>query len=193
MFHITHSSFRQLFDSQFDPLCRFLVYYTTDHMVIEEVVQDVFVKLWEERNILQIGSIKTYLFTSARNRMLNRLRDEKRRYTLFEQWVQHEVEKGHGEECFDIDEFVQIVQSAIDTLPEKCRIIFDLSKKEKLTYKQIAERLDLSIKTVENQMGIALRKIREHLSLFYPRIGSTLFLIICDLFPEYLEINSSGR
>ena len=180
-FQITHSSFRQLFDGHFEPLCRFLKYYTTNRATIEEVVQDVFVKLWEDREVLQISSVKTYLYTSARNRMLNYIRDEKRRNTLLEQWVQSETEKNCGEECFDIDEFSERVQNAINSLPEKCREIFELSKKKNLTYKQIAEKLDISVKTVETQMGIALRKIRENLSAFYPRISQSLFLFIYKL------------
>ena len=177
IFHITHSSFRQLFDRQFYPLCQFLSYYTTDRMVIEELVQDVFVKLWEDRHILQIKTVNAYLYTSARNRMLNHIRDEKKRNILLEQWVQHEMTK-EGEECFNIEEFNQNVQKAVEILPQKCRKIFDLSKKEKFTYKQIAEHLDISVKTVETQMGIALRKIREHLSAFYPQISNTLFLFL---------------
>ena len=168
MFRITHTSFRQLFDSQFEPICRFLTYYTSNRATIEEVVQEVFIKLWEDREVLQIESIKTYLFTSARNRMLNYIRDEKRRHAILEQWVQHENEKNSGEECFDIEDFSQKIQTAIENLPEQCRKIFDLSKKSGLTYKQIAQQLNISVKTVETQMGIALRKIRGHLSMFYP-------------------------
>jgi len=168
MFRITHLSFRQLYDCHFDSICRFLAYYTTNRVTIEEVVQEVFVKLWEDREILKIESIKTYLYTSARNRMLNYLRDEKRRYMLLEQWIQHETGKEQGEECFDLDEFSQRVQKAIDSLPDKCREIFDMSKKEGFTYKHIAEKLNISVKTVETQMGIALRKIREQLATFYP-------------------------
>ena len=170
VFHITQASFRQLFDHMFEPLCLFLTYYSADRMIIEEVVQDVFIKLWEDRDVLRIESVKAYLYTSARNRMLNYIRDEKRRNTLLEQWVQHEIDKRQGEECFDINEFTQRIQNAIDTLPDKCRNIFNLSKKEMLTYKQIAERLDISVKTVEKQMSIALRKIREQLSMFYVRL-----------------------
>ena len=178
VFQITHSSFRQLFDKQFDPLCQFLSYYTTNRMIIEEVVQDVFVKLWEERDDLKIQSVKSYLYTSARNRMLNHIRDEKRRSMLFEQWVQHEMNKAAGEDCFEIEEFDQRIKAAVGSLPDKCREIFVLSKKKKLTYKQIAEYLDISIKTVETQMGIALRKIREDLSAYYPRITNSLFLFL---------------
>ena len=166
-FHITRTSFRQLYELHFEALCRFLSCYTHDCMIIEEIVQDVFVKLWEDRDVLQIESVKSYLYTSARNRMLNHIRDQKRNNILFEQWVQHEIENRRGKECFDMEEFSQRVQGAIDTLPEKCRQIFELSKTENLTYKQIAERLGISIKTVETQMGIALRKIREYLSVYY--------------------------
>ena len=169
LFHITRSSFRQLYDLHFDSLCRFLTYYSNDRMMIEEVVQDVFVRLWEGRETLQIESIKTYLFTSARNKMLNCIRDRKRSNIFMEQWVQHEMEKRQGEECFDLDEFSSRAQAAIKTLPDKCRQIFNLSKTNNLTYKQIAKKLDISVKTVETQMGIALRKIREHLSSYYPR------------------------
>ena len=169
-FHITQTSLRHLFEQHFEPLCRFLAYYTTDHMMIEDVVQDVFVNMWEKRDELQIESVKTYLYASARNRMLNSIREEKRQNTLLEQWVQSEMEKKRGEECFDIDEFTQRVEIAIDNLPDKCRKIFNLSKKRNLTYRQIAGQLDISVKTVETQMGIALRKIREQLSVYYPRI-----------------------
>ena len=167
-FNITHNSLRQLFEQHFDPLCRFLACYTSDHMTIEDVVQDVFVNMWEKREELQIESPKTYLYSSARNRMLNYLREEKRQNTLLEQWVQSELEKKQGEECFNIDEFSRLAEIAIDNLPDKCRQIFNLSKKRNLTYKQIAGKLDISIKTVESQMGIALRKIREQLSVYYP-------------------------
>ena len=136
-------------------------------MMIEDVVQDVFVNMWEKRDELQIESVKEYLYTSARNRMLNCLREMKRQNTLLEQWVQSEMEKKKGEECFNIDEFSQRVETAIDNLPDKCKQIFNLSKKRNLTYKQIARQLDISIKTVESQMGIALRKIREQLSVYY--------------------------
>ena len=168
-FNITQASLRQLFEQHFDPLCRFLACYTSDHMTIEDVVQDVFVNMWEKRNELQIESAKNYLYVSARNRMLNHFREEKRQNALLEQWVQSEMENKQSEECFNIDEFLQRVDIAVDNLPDKCRQIFNLSKKRNLTYKQIALQLDISIKTVESQMGIALRKIREQLAVYYPQ------------------------
>jgi len=169
MKNITHSSLRQLFNQHFTPLCRFLAYYTSDRMTIEDVVQDVFVNMWEKREELQIESLTAYLYSSARNRMLNYIKEEKRQNVLFEQWVQDEIEMKRGEECFNIDEFSQRVELAIDSLPDKCKQIFNLSKKRKLTYKQIAGHFNISLKTVESQMGIALRKIREQLTVYYPQ------------------------
>ncbi len=174
-FHITHESLKELFDKYFESLCRYLSYFTSNSMIVEEVVQDVFIRLWEERESLKIESIKTYLFTAAHNRMLNYIRNEKRYQTLIEQWTLHEQQKNGSGECFDIQEFSERVQNAIDSLPEKCRRIFDMGKKEGMTYRQIAEELDISVKTVETQMGIALRKIREYLSAFYPQ-SCILFL-----------------
>ena len=170
LFEITESSIWKLNDLHIDSLCRFLTSYSNDRMKNEEVVQDVFVRLWEGRDTLQIESIKTYLYTSARNIMLNRLRDQKRNNTVMEQWAQQEMENRKGEECFDMGEFLSRSQVAINNLPDKCKQIFILSKQSNLTYKQIAEKLDISVKTVETQMGIALRKIRKHLASFYPRL-----------------------
>ena len=167
-FHITQASLKQLYKQHFEPLCRFLACYTSDSMTIEDVVQDVFVNMWEKRDELQIESETAYLYTSARNRMLNSIRNGRRQNTILEQWVQFELEKKRSVECFNINEFLQQVEKAVDNLPEKCRKIFNLSKKRNFTYKQIAKQLDISVKTVETQMGIALRKIREQLSACYP-------------------------
>ncbi len=175
---INQITFRRLFDEYFEPMCCYLSYYTVNRSIIEEVVQDVFVKLWEERDSLQIESLKTYLYTSARNRVYNYMRNEKRHHTLIEDWAANECEKEKGEDCFDIDEFTQRIDTAIEQLPDKCKLIFTLSKKDQLTYKQIAERLGISIKTVENQMVISLRKIREYLSNYYPKVKKILFLSI---------------
>ncbi|MDR1672254.1 MAG: RNA polymerase sigma-70 factor [Bacteroidales bacterium] len=181
IFLINHASLRQLFDHYFDPLCRYLSYYHPNRMIVEEVVQDVFVKIWNERETLRITSIKAWLFTAARHRMLNHIRDEKRRHTVIEAWIKHESEKTEGEECFNIDEFTQHIQTAVHILPSKCREIFTLGKTENLTYRQIAERLNISVKTVETQMGIALRKIRHYLSDFYPDVRQILWMLVRKL------------
>jgi RNA polymerase sigma-70 factor (ECF subfamily) len=148
-------------------LCRFLSFYTQNAQAVEDIVQEVFLSLWENRNTVEISHIKTYLFQSARNRMLNYLRDEKNRSVLLEQWFEEQMQmrnKNSGAGNFDTGKLLKSVEKAIESLPRKCKEIFILNKIEELSYKKIAETKGISIKTVENQMGIALKKIRQFLS-----------------------------
>jgi len=166
-FAITPKSFRKLFDLYYEPLCRSLNYYTRDAQAIEEIVQEVFVTLWEDRDQLHIEHIKTYLFSAARYRALNYLRDRQRQAKFFEVWSEEEFLQKQGQDILNYDELIPQLQKAIDTLPTRCREIFELSRKEQLTYRQIADHCNISIKTVESQMSIALRKIRDYFSSNY--------------------------
>lgn len=160
---IDEQSFRFLYDLYFDDLCKSLNYYTSNVELIEDVVQDVFVSLWEKRANVGISHIKTYLFTAVRNRMFNFLRDSKKFEVLLEE---HHLDLNQSEEehsSFN-EELYLITREAIDALPEKCKEVFILSKNENKTYKQIAENKQISVKTVENHMGIAYKKIREYVS-----------------------------
>jgi RNA polymerase sigma-70 factor (family 1) len=161
-FPITPQSFRKLFDLYYTSLCASLNYYTRDEAAIEEIVQEVFVNLWEARNQVQVEHIKTYLFSAARYRALNYLRDKQRQMEILEGWAKEELEQHQSREVIDMDEMLPHLQKAIESLPEKCRSIFEMSRQEHLTYKQIADRNNISIKTVESQMSIALKKIREY-------------------------------
>lgn len=158
------ATFRKYYDLYYDQLCHFLNFYTQDITVIEDVLQEVYLKLWENRDEIEIQYIKTYLFHAAKNKVLNHLRDEQNRHYLLENWFNQQKQEKQGKECYDLEQFTTILYKAIDQLPEKCREIFLLSRQEKLTYKQIAEKLNLSVKTVEAQMGIALKRIRETLA-----------------------------
>lgn len=158
------ATFRKYYDLYYDQLCHFLNFYTQDITIIEDVLQEVYLKLWENRDEIEIQYIKTYLFHAAKNRVLNHLRDEQNRHYLLENWFNQQKQEKQGKECYDIEQFTTLLYKAIDQLPEKCREIFILSRKEKLTYKQIAEKLNISVKTVEAQMGIALKRIRETLA-----------------------------
>lgn len=159
---IDEESFKSAYNDYFEVVCRFLNYYTRDYHVIEEVVQDVYVKLWQEYQGKEICFIKTYLYNSARNRMLNYLRDQANRTVILEKWAKMELENKNTSDCVDKEAFFRLLQAAVDMLPDKCREIFILCKEESLSYKQIAEIKEISVKTVENQMGIALKKIREY-------------------------------
>lgn len=158
------ATFRKYYDLYYDQLCHFLNFYTQDITIIEDVLQEVYLKLWENRDEIEIQYIKTYLFHAAKNRVLNHLRDEQNRHYLLENWFNQQQQEKQGKECYDLEQFTTLLYKAIEQLPEKCREIFLLSRQEKLTYKQIAEKLNISVKTVEAQMGIALKRIRETLS-----------------------------
>ncbi|MDR1120296.1 MAG: RNA polymerase sigma-70 factor [Dysgonamonadaceae bacterium] len=173
-------NFRELYNLYYESLCKYLNFYTKDVHIIDDVVQDVFLHLWEARDMLEIQHIKTYLFHTARNKMLNYIRDEENRSYLLEKWFEKQLENARMEkEAFETEQLLAAVKKAVETLPSQCREIFLLSKMEDMTYKQIAELKQLSIKTVENQVGIALKKIRKFLSenylQLYPILSAILF------------------
>lgn len=172
-----YKNFRAYYDLYYEVLCEYLNYYTQDTVIIEDVLQEVFLKLWENKDNIEIQYTKTYLFHVAKNRMLNHLRDEENRHRILDNWFKQQKIEKQGKECFNMDKFVIELDKCIEQLPLKCKEIFLLSKREKFTYKQIAEHLKISPKTVEAQMAIALKRIRQSMvnTLF------SLFLVISNL------------
>ena len=142
----------------------------------ENIVQDVFLLLWEKREVLDIQvSLVSYLFTLVKNKSLDYLRHK----IIVDEYKQELGEKLAALELlnysFTSDEDIeQILMSAINTLPERCRQVFLKSRIEGKKNREIAEELDLSVSTVENQMTIALRKLRVELKDYLPLL---LFLI----------------
>lgn len=157
--------FRRIYDLYYDSLCRYLLFYTEDIDTVEDIVQEVFLSLWENRAKMPIEYPKTYLFRAARNKVLNHLRDKKKHLEILDAWFYEQLEEREaGSEKFDIERLLNSVDKAVHLLPQKCREIFLLSKARNLTYQQIADSKQISRKTVEAQMGIALKKIREYLA-----------------------------
>ncbi|WP_195370939.1 MULTISPECIES: RNA polymerase sigma-70 factor [Parabacteroides] len=175
---INEKTFEEVYNDYFEIICRFLNYYTHDYQEIEGVVQDVFVSLWENYEGKEIAYIKTFLYNSARNRMLNYLRDEDNHAAILEKWARIELEKNESVDCIDRELFYQLLQAAVESLPEKCREIFILGREERLSYKEIAQVKEISVKTVENQMGIALKKIREYIT---SRANESMLSILLSL------------
>ena len=146
--------------------------------IAEDLAQDVFVRLWEKRESLNItSSIGAYLRRMAINEGISHLRKNKK--VSFEEFdkSQHADVVMSAEDAYLGQELKHKIQSAIDTLPPRCRIIFQLSRHEELTYKEIAQKLDISVKTVENQMGKALKILRELLKNDLPK-GMSLWWIL---------------
>lgn len=160
------TAFRQLFDLYTPGLLRFSYSILKKKELSEEVVSDVFFKVWVHRTKLpEIENFKAYLFTSSRNTALNYLDKEKRNRAV--QLEDIEVPLQIDEICPESEliskELREAIAKAIDHLPERCKLIYSLAKVEQLRYKEIAEILDISVKTIDHQLTIAIRKIGEEI------------------------------
>lgn len=155
---------QKLFDEHHLHMRRIAYQVVQDNDVAKDIVQEVFIKLWEKWEHIEVGaSIKYYLQKAVMHTAINHLNSRKRLVPM-----NHELDYGEELNENSTDEHRQSyirrkLDEAIQELPPKCRAIFVLCKMEGLRYKEIAEYLDISEKTVENQMGIALKKLREAL------------------------------
>ncbi len=130
----------------------------------EDLVQQVFVKIWEQRERLDIAwSLKAYLYKTVHNAALNRLRAANTRSKYLETNAA-QLENANVTPDDTASELNERLQKALDLLPPQCRHVFELSRFEELKYREIADQLGISIKTVETQMGKALRILRLQLA-----------------------------
>lgn len=161
-------SFELLFKTHFKALHAYGMSILRDEQEAEEIVQQVFLKFWEKRNTLTIEtSVKAYLYKSVYNDCLNHLRNFKTRLKYQgEAQRMTDLYERPASARVEMNEFQSILNEAINELPEKCRTIFQMSRFEELKYREIAEKLGLSVKTVENQMSKALKILRLELSGF---------------------------
>ncbi|MCG6190678.1 RNA polymerase sigma-70 factor [Maribellus maritimus] len=157
------TAFSRLFDEFYTPLCFFANRYVADLDLSRSLVQQVFVDLWVKREKLNIHfSPKSYLYHSVRNRSIDYLRTEKKSIP-----ISGTIEDSGSIPFHDLVEEAELndkINKAINQLPEKCREIFVLCRFENMKYSEIAKKLNISVKTVEMQMGIALKKLRQSLS-----------------------------
>lgn len=157
-------AFEQLFNKYYASLCLFTLHFFDDHEVAEEIVQEVFVTIWLKRRQLEISSsVKNYLFCSVRNRCLNLIQHKKVEKRFSRQALLGTRDEQDLDPYFLEVDLKQKIEQSIGLLPEKRREIFRLSREEGLKYQEIAGRLNISVKTVEAQMGLALKQMREML------------------------------
>ncbi len=157
-------AFRQFFDLYYHRLVNFAYFFLESSVAAEEVVSSVFISLWEKRKSLSnIKRIEAYLFSSTKNKSYNYLRDNKRSI----QFKDIDSEDDFLVPIFENPESkllteelkVKIIE-IIDKLPPKCKMIFTLIREDGMKYKEVAKLLDISVKTVEVQMGRALAKLK---------------------------------
>ncbi|MCB0705390.1 MAG: RNA polymerase sigma-70 factor [Saprospiraceae bacterium] len=158
------SALKKLFQHQFGPVCQCIYRFVKDQDLARDLAQNVFIRLWEKRNSLQIqSSVPAYLRRMAQNEALAHLRSKKI-FSTEEEEIPDQVEDTTPEGQFLDGELSHQIQRAIETLPPRCQIIFKLSRFEERSYKEIADELSLSVKTVENQMGKALKMLRSEMA-----------------------------
>jgi RNA polymerase sigma-70 factor (ECF subfamily) len=151
-------AFELLFQTWYGPLVVFAYRWLHDKMEAENIVQGVFIKLWEKRKIQRIKEVGSYLMVAVRNRCMNQLNRQKHHLSLDERWSLPDSSK---EEELPDPELLEKVYQAIDRMPPQRQKIFRLGRLEGLKYKEIAALLNISPKTVEAQMSKGLRYLRE--------------------------------
>ena len=160
---LDQDGFEILFKNNFKDLCRFANRYIKDTETAREIVQDAFVSLWEKRESIDINlNLRSYLMTSVKNKSLNYIRDNKKFIGLPE--IENYDIESESFDHLESEELNEKIEAAISELPEKCRKIFTLSRYENLKYQEIAEKLQISVKTVEAQVSKALQHMRSKLS-----------------------------
>ncbi|AYB30324.1 RNA polymerase sigma-70 factor [Chryseolinea soli] len=164
------TAFEMLFRTYYQPLCNYAYTFVQDRDEAEEIVQSTFLNVWEKRDNLSIHTgVKPYLYAMVRNASLNVLKHEKikQQHVTMEMAVAERSVESVTRTVM-ASELETKIYKAMDKLPEQCRLVFKLSRFEELKYSEIAEQLNISIKTVENQMGKALKIMRDQLKDYLP-------------------------
>ena len=159
------TAFDAIFRTWYGPLVGTAERMLRDRAVAEELVQDVMLELWRRRESLAPeGSAQAYLFQATRNRVLNHLRHLKIEQRSELELRGDPLSTPHADAEVTQEELSVAVQDAVRSLPDRCREVFELSRVHGLKYAEIATQLGISVKTVEAQMGKALRTLRERLA-----------------------------
>lgn len=161
-------AYQELFYLYYKPLLRFAQAFVRSHELSEEIVSDVFIRIWERRAQLEsIGNLKVYLYVSTRNTALKYLLKVQKQASIGLDELQVELESQHNdpEQLLLTAELLNRVARAIDDLPPRCKMVYKLIKEDGLRYKEVSEILNISIKTIDNQLAIALKKIGKAINI----------------------------
>lgn len=158
----TDSSFEGIFKEYFGPLCNFVNSYIKDWESSREIVQSTFMKIWENKENIEVtSSVKSYLYQAVRNRMIDYIRANKRQDELADAAGVDELEE--KEELLDQQMIRREILRSLDKLKPKMKKIFSLAKIEGLTYGEVASYLNISKRAVEDNVAKALVLLREDL------------------------------
>lgn len=185
-------AFEALFRQFYESLCRYAQRILDDSAMAEEAVQDVFLKFWERRTALEITTgLKPYLYRAVHNHCMNQLKHGKIKQ-IHKEYVKNSAndESNATMEYMESRELQVRIELAVKELPEQCRRTFELSRFEHLSYQEIADVMGLSIKTVENQIGKALRQLRGSLADY---LSFSPLMLLMKLFSVGLGVWSFSR
>lgn len=163
-------AFELLYKKYFPPLAQFLYRYVHSTHIAEDLVHNVFYSLWNNRDKLHdVDSLRPYLYRACRNQAYKYLRKEHETLTPLEIMNSYDNSHDHSpDEFLEISELERAVVKAVSDMPERRRQIYLMHRENGLTYREIAEVLDLSVKTVETQIGRSLKYLRDKLAPFLP-------------------------
>lgn len=171
-FTMQETAFEEVFKTHFKRLFAYAFTIVKEEMAAEEMVQNVFYRIWERKGQVDIkSSVTAYLYRSVYHESLNYLKHQKVKLAYAShaaREAKHQSDNAGAK--VQLSELEQKLNKALAELPEQCRTIFQLSRFEELKYQEIADKLGLSIKTVENQMGKALKILRVKLADYLPLV-----------------------
>lgn len=167
-------AFEKIFRTYYKRLHGFAYSYLLQAETAEDVVQSVFLKIWIQRESWDPpGTVKSYLFSAVRNEALNKIRHQKivdETESDIVETIKDLKRQKLSDEDYNLKELQGEIHKGIKALPPRCRQIFILNRRSGLTYHEIAEHLDISINTVNTQMGRALKSLRNYLSDYLPTL-----------------------
>lgn len=160
--------FERLFKDLYSPLCSYANRIIRDKDKAEEIVQDIFYTIWKNRTNLEIKvSLKSYLYRAVHNNCLQMIEhylvEEKYKQFITNGFMLTEPDPLHE---MELEEMSKVIDKTIQGLPDRCRQIFNMNRFDGLKYREIAEILKISIKTVEADMGKALQAFRQNLKIY---------------------------
>jgi len=185
-------AFKQLFDLYAGRLFHFSMSFLKNKFLAEEAVSDVFFKIWLKRSALvNYENIKAYLFKATYHTSLNYLDEARRKKVISLDDL--DVDLGVDLICPETDlinkELKEIIEQAIESLPPRCKLIYKMAKVEQLRYKEIADLLDISVKTIDHQLTIAIKKIGGVIRRYLQENGTGGdYLVLLNLFTPARKI-----
>jgi len=159
---LTREEFKELFDTYFNDLRKYLFYRSGDEELATDIAQDTFMRIWEKQIEIDHKTAKGLLFKIGNDLFITRYRKEQVTFKFFKTYKPD----GHDlspEEHIQFNELKIAYEKSLETMPEKQRVVFLMSRIDELKYTEIADQLGLSVKAIEKRMNLALTHLKKHL------------------------------